>query len=536
MKEFTLRDYLRIIFRQKWVIIVAIMTITITVALGLWIKTPVYEASVKMLVSPPKQFDTLYYTNLSAGYQNIQAALTQSEIVKSNPVMERTLRAIGFRPLDFEKKFASMLRQSIIDWQSASLNKELAELTAKTTVPEVAEQQKQSVLFRLAIEDLKKNIKVEPIRDTNLFTISYRDFDPGIAAAIANIISRSYLIFDLEQQLAEMQMKYGDKNLAVLQLQDNIIKMEQNLNGRMLPTMEAIGPASVKIIEQAFPPVKPAGLPKMVIFILAVFMSIFLGFILAFGFDYMDQTFKSQDDIERYLDVAFLGSIPKQAKADAFYNIGDQIYFEIKDRGLKSLIVTAALPKEGVTTVTVNVAQYLAAKFGLKTLVIDANLRNPSLHKAFNISNSSGLVDVLKGKLLFDKAVIDINDKLSVLTAGEVDLNPAKLVESLKMAEVLKIAKDKFDVVVIDSPNIRESKDTIDIASGVDGVVLMVNEGRTRRQVAKAALASLRTAEPTASLRGGQATEVICKGRPVVIGVILGNRTFVIPKAIYERT
>ena len=527
MDEITLRDYLKVIFRQKWVIITTIIIVTVVVALGLWMKTSEYEATVKMLVSAQKGVESPYYTSLIGGLQNMQVALTQSEIVKSHPVMERTLKAIGLKPLDFEKKFASPLRQAVIDLQVALLNKQLSEITAKIPDAKVAEQQKQNILFRLALKDIEDNVKVEPVRDTNLFTISYRDFDPNIAAAIANIISRSYVIFDLEQQLAEMQMKYGDKNLAVIQLRDNIAQMEKSLNGQPLPNIEAIGPASVKIVEQAIPPLKPAGLPKLVMLILAFFMSIFLGLMLAFGFDYMDQTFKAPEDIERYLNVALLGSIPKKkGQADALHHIGDQIFFEIKDRGLKSLILTAALPKEGVTTVTANIAKHIAERSGRRTLVIDANLRNPAIHKAMNVSNSAGLVDVLEGKLSFEKAVMDINDKLSVLTAGKVDLNPATLVESHKMAEVLKTAKDKFDLVIIDSPNIRESKDALDIASCADGIVLMVNEGRTRRQVAKAALLSL---------RGAVGDEATCKGRPVVIGAILGSRTFVIPKAIYER-
>jgi len=189
MDELTLRDYLKVLFRQKWVVIVSIVTVTVVVALGLWMKTNTYEATVKMLVTSQKGVENPYYSPL-IGMQNIQVALTQSEIVKSMPVLERALKAVGLKPLDFEKKFASPLRQIMIDRQVAALNMQLAEITAKTTDPKIAEQQKQNILFRLALKDIGDGVKVEPIRDTNLFTITYRDFDPGIAAAIANIISR----------------------------------------------------------------------------------------------------------------------------------------------------------------------------------------------------------------------------------------------------------------------------------------------------------------------------------------------------------
>ncbi|OHB34489.1 MAG: hypothetical protein A2Y08_02885, partial [Planctomycetes bacterium GWA2_40_7] len=340
MYELTLRDCLRVLFRQKWVVITTIVTVTIVVALGLWMKTNTYEASGKMLVTAQKGIEAPYYAPLIS-MQNIQVALTQSEIVKSNPVMERALRAIGLKPLDFEKKFASPLRQAIIDWQVASLNKQLAEITAKTADPKIAEQQKQNILFRRALKAITDSVEVEPVLDTNLFTITYTDFDPGIAAGIANIVSRSYLIFDLEQQLAELQMKYGEKNFAVIQLRDNISQMEKNLNGQPLPNIEAIGPASVKIVEQAMPPMEPAGLPKSIMLIFAFLMSIFLGVMFAFGFEYMDQTFKSPQDVEKILEMPLLGSIPRKLKPQSYEFIADQLCFELRDRNLRSLMIAA---------------------------------------------------------------------------------------------------------------------------------------------------------------------------------------------------
>jgi capsular exopolysaccharide synthesis family protein len=515
MDELTLRDYLKVLFRQKWVIITAFITVSVTAALGLWMKTETYVATVKMLVTSQKEIESPYYGPL-VGMQNIQVALTQSEIVKSNPVMERALKAVGLKPLDFEKKFASPPRRLLIDRQIASIN-------GFFTERKLDDQQKQSVLFRYALEDLKRNVKVEPVRDTNLFTISYKDFDPGIAAVIANIVSRSYIIFDLEQQLAELQMKYGDKNLAVTQLKDNITKMEESLNGQPLPNIEAIGPASVKIIEQAMPSMSPSGQPKSLMLILAVFMSVFLGVMLAFGFEYMDQSFKSPQDAEKILEMPLLGSIPKKSKPQSYEFIADQLCFELRDRNLRSLMIAAALPKEGVTTAIANLAKTIANKCRPKVLIIDANLRKPAMHQYFKIPNNDGLVGVLEGRLSLEKAVHNTGDNLFILTAGKADISPATLIESKSMAELINTAKEKYDVVFLDCPSLREAKDAIALSSHVDSIVFMVNEGRTRRQTAQAAVMSL---------RGSEATK---QSRAVFLGVIVGNRTFTIPKAIYDR-
>jgi len=507
----TLRDYLKVFFRHKAVIITTFITVMATVAIGLQLKTPVYQAQVRMLISAEKQVEAPYYRDLLKS-QNAEVVLTQSEIVKSNPVIERAVRAIGLyeRPLDYEKRFCSNFKKPLIDFRVSKFKKKLAPLT---------EEQKKAFRFRLAVEELKKNIKVEPIRDTNLFTISVRDFSPLVAAIIANIVSRSYVIFDLEQQLAELQLKYGKKHLSVIQMRDNIEKMKKGLNGKPLSNIEAIGPASVKIIEQAQIPLKPAGTSKYLTIILALVMSLFLGVMLAFMLEYIDQTFKSPQDIEAFLNIPFLGSIPRKKKLrkESLHNLSSQIYLLMKDKNLKSLLLTSALPKEGTTTIVANLAKHLSQKQGHKVLIIDANLRNPSMHKAFKISDKSGLADVLEGRTSFERAVQDIGSNLNVLTAGKTELNPITLLDSHRMSELLKTARERYEIILIDGANLKDSKDSIILANYVDSICFIINEGKTRKQVVKSAMASLEQKKVS------------------LLGAILNNRTFVIPGFIYNK-
>ena len=507
----TMRDYLRVLFHHKMVIIVSFVTVLLTVGVGLKLKTPVYESRVKMLISAQKQTESLYYRDL-AGARSAEVVLTQSEIVKSNPIIERVVKATGLynRPLDYEKKFASSLKKALIDSKAKKFNKKLDVLT---------EEQKKSFLFRMAVEDLKKSIKVEPIRDTNLFVISAKDFSPIGAAIIANVVSRSYVIFDLEQQLAELELKYGKKHLSVQQLKDSIDKMIKSLSGEPLPNIEAIGPASVKIIEQAQIPLKPTGTSKMITLLLALIMAPFLGVMLAFVFEYMDQTFKTPGSIETILNLPFLGSIPKKRKlkAAALRNLSDQVYLLTKDKGLKSLLFTSALPNEGVTTIVANLARHLSEKAGHKTLIIDANLRNPDVHKAFKISEGLGLSDILEGKTTFDKAVRDLGNNLSVLPSGKTGLNPIILLGSERMAKIMELVQNKYELILVDCSNLNDFKDSMVVSSCLEGICLVVNEGKTRRQVVKAALMPLEQKKVN------------------IIGVVLNNRTFAIPKIVYDR-
>ncbi|MBI4649982.1 polysaccharide biosynthesis tyrosine autokinase [Candidatus Desantisbacteria bacterium] len=508
MTNLTFRDYLKVLFRQKAVIITSILTVIITVAVGLEFKTPVYESQVKILISAQKQVESPYYRELMGPQNTI--SLTQSEIVKSNPVIERAVNVLGLhkRPLDYEKQFAGQIKQFFIAQRIEKMEKEISSLDP---------EQRSALLFRIAVEDLKKNIKIEPLRDTNIIVLTASDFSQVGAAIIANIVSRSYIIFDLEQQQVELRMRYGEENLMVRQLKDNIDKTTKDISGGLLPNIDAIGPASVKIIEQALPSFQPSGIPKKLTLLLAVVMSIFLGIMLAFIFEYMDQTFRSPQEAEEFLDIPFLGSIPKKAKIDLYHTLSDQLYLVMKDKNLKSVLITSTLPEEGVSTIIADLGRYLSDKGGHKILIIDANFRTPSIHKIFNLPEDKGFSNLLEGTLSLDKAVKDINTKLAVLPAGKTELNPITLFGSHFMPEIIKQVKEKYDLILIDSPNLKTYKDSISLSSYSDGVVIVINEGKTRRQVVKFSLS------------------VFEQKKINLIGFILNNRKYSLPKVIYDR-
>jgi len=507
--EQTTRDYLRVVFRQKSVIIACFITVMVTVLIGLQFKTPVYESSVKMLISAEKSIDSPYYREINAGYKS-EATLTQSEIVTANPVIERAVKAIGLyqRPLDYEASFSSMLKKPLINFSASSMNKKLSKLS---------EDQKREALFRFAVNDLKGHIKVNPIRDTNLFTIIARDFSPIGSAVIANVVSRSYVIFDLEQQLADLQLKYGEKHLAVTQLRDNIEKMTKNLTGQPISDIEAIGPATVKIIEQSTVPLGSTGPSKYLVVILALFMSVFLGVMLAFMFEYMDQTFKTPSEIETYLNLPCLGSISRNAKINSFRVVSDQIFLLMKDKQLKSLLLSSVMEREGVTYSIKNIAFELSAMERIKVLVIDANFRNPGARKVFKITGDKGLADLLEEKANFDQVIQRQNKNLSVLPAGKTDLNPAVLLSSNRMVEMVNHSKQKYDIVLVDYSPLSNFRELVFLSSAIDGLALVVNEGKTRRQAVKVTVNRL------------------LEEKINLLGVILNNRSYVIPKAIYDR-
>lgn len=525
LMENSIREYLGVIFRRKSVIITTFITVMITVVLGLELKTPIYESSVKMLVSARKGTESPYYKDLVGGYQSTQISLTQSEIVNSYAVLERVVRVLKLNECSLvnEKDFCSPIKSWVIDlkqmWPKMSNQNSLS--------PE----EEREYVFAMAVESLRASLDISPIRDTDLFYITASDFDPKVAALIANVTSRSYVIFDLEQQFAELQFQYGDKHPRVIQLKDGIDELTKNLSGAPLSAIEALGPASVKIVEQAHVPFMPAGSSKKVTVSIAFVMSIFLGIMIAFGFEYIDQTFKSAQDVEAFLNLPVLGTIPKMRKKDkaflpdikqtnayvqSYHNLSDQIYLLIKENKLKSVLITAASPWDGSTAIAANLCTYLSEKAGHKVFLIDANLREPALHKIFNISGNPGLSDVLEGKITLSKATQNNGHNLIILPAGETSLNPVTLLHTAKLLDVIKEAKESSEVVFVDHANLKNIKDISFLSSNLDGIILVVNEGQTRRQVLKALITPLEQRKAN------------------ILGVILNNRTYAIPKMLYK--
>ncbi len=471
--SYTLRDYFGVICRQKAVIFVSIIAVMAAVIIGLEMQTPVYEARVKMLVSASKQVESPYYKELLGGYRGSLPILTQSEIVRSNSVIELSVNALGLekKSPDYEAKFCSRFKKPILLLAAERFRKKTKKLS-KTEL--------QTDIFRAAVTDLKNSIDVKPIRDTDMFTLNVRDYSAVGAALTANVVSRAYVIFDLEQQLAELKLKYGEKHSLVMQMKDNIAQMVERLNGMTISGVDAIGPASVKIIEQATVPRQPIGPTKTVIIGMSFFLSIVFGMILAFIFDYLDPTFKSPQDIERFLNVPFFGFVPRKKRgesstvrsfkaptryAHALRYLSDRLFLVMKNKGLKSITMISAEKGEGVSTTIANLGSYIANVMRQKVLLIDANLRDPKLHDLFNINNSTGLADILCGKDNFENVIKQISHDLWLLPAGTTDLNPISLLDSPKMEEVLKMAKERYKIILVDSPALMGQADALLISS-----------------------------------------------------------------------
>lgn len=173
-------------------------------------------------------------------------------------------------------------------------------------------------------------------------------------------------------------------------------------------------------------------------------------------------------------------SHPDSSIAEEFRMIHTNIKFSMTEQKSRTLLITSPSEGEGKSTTAVNLAVSIALQKE-KVLLIDGNLRNPALHSFFNIANTEGLTDVLTGKAAFEDAVYHTEiGRLDVLASGHIPQNPAELLGSQMMQELLKNALESYDIVLIDSCAILEVTDTKLLANQCDGVVLVLNNGKTK--------------------------------------------------------
>src|SRR5690625_1104357 len=166
--------------------------------------------------------------------------------------------------------------------------------------------------------------------------------------------------------------------------------------------------------------------------------------------------------------------------SDQFRTIRTNIKFLPGKKKERSILITSPGKGEGKSTTSANLAVSMTRQ-GEKVLLIDANLRDPTIHNTFKISNQVGLTDLLTAKARFSEVIYQTGiGRLDVLTSGSTFLNPAELLESDGMTSLLSTVTNSYSMVIIDSPAVLKSTETRVLANQCDGVILVVNRRKTK--------------------------------------------------------
>ncbi|SHR98654.1 lipopolysaccharide biosynthesis [Mycobacteroides abscessus subsp. abscessus] len=178
-------------------------------------------------------------------------------------------------------------------------------------------------------------------------------------------------------------------------------------------------------------------------------------------------------------------SNPESIISEQFRTIRTNIHFLNEDEKNNLLVVSSPGQSEGKSTIIANTAISIAQQKE-KVLLIDGNLRNPAIHQLFKVTNEVGLTDVLSEKTPLCEAITKCNiNNLDLLTSGPIPMDPAELLESDKMKELLSHIKPLYDLILVDSPSVLEVTDTKVLANLCDGVILVVQKAKTKLEAAQ---------------------------------------------------
>jgi succinoglycan biosynthesis transport protein ExoP len=326
----------------------------------------------------------------------------------------------------------------------------------------------------------------------------------------------------LRSKLSESKGEVLDQQSRSIQF--NILKREADTNRQLydgllqrlkeVSVAGGVGANNIMVVDKADIPNNRFKPNIKLNLLIGLLLGTFAGIGLAFFIEYLDDTFKSGDDIERSLGLPLLGIIPdvegftsiadvlrhvndeasRSAMAEAFRSVRTALQFSTSEGAPKVLGITSSHMSEGKSTTSLSLAINFV-QCGYSVLLIDADLRKPSLHKAFGIDNKVGLTNHLVGLSPLSEIIYHTKiDQLFFVPTGLLPPNPAELLQGSKMRELIEDAKTKFDLVIFDGPPILGIADALILGNAVDRLLLVIRAGTTERSVVKTALKRLRMA------------------------------------------
>lgn len=473
-----LREYLHIL-RRRWGIILVVVAVTSSAALlaSMRIRKQ-YTADTQVVVQP--------ITNSSSPNSDLLNLLTNPTLVlqtdvaliRSDSVLGPAARTLG---LASSAPLSRALGVQLV------ANTQILDIKVTNHVPATARDWANAVAN--AFIDFQHNLVAQKVAtQTQKIVGNISDVETQLVAAQASKISAT----------------------VIPALTSEVASLQSALNA--LPSAGLLDTGGATVSTPATAPTTPSS-PRIKV---NVALGAVLGLVLAGGLvllsESLDDRLRGTEDIEERVGAPVLGSIPYARElsghaaspafvhdpsppvAEACRTIRTNLRFLAVERPLRTLLVTSSVKAEGKSTTAANLAVTFAVA-GVKTVLISADLRRPSVHKYFGLSNAEGLVDALLPesrleRLLQTNALPDFR----FLAAGRIPPNPTEILASSKFGEVLQTLREVADLVIIDSTPLLGVADAGALASRVDGVLLVVNPGQVDRRTLAHATELLRRA------------------------------------------
>jgi polysaccharide biosynthesis transport protein len=264
----------------------------------------------------------------------------------------------------------------------------------------------------------------------------------------------------------------------------------------------SIKSATGNVVERAAAPSFPMRPQKKRIAGIALFAGLLLGIALVVGRDLLGNTIKDPDEIERYLHVDLIASVPRYDEAnvhlvtEAYQNLRTAMLFARKEEGGQVVLVTGTAPQEGKTTTLLNIGKLLASS-GEKTIVLDFDLRRAQLHSRLGLTREPGLTNFFVNHEDLDTLIRPTRvANLFALTAGPLPPNPPAILTRRNLPDFLDHLRRHFDWVMLDSPPLASVTDALLLARHADLVVVVVQHDKIDKRVIKRHIGALRRVTP----------------------------------------
>ncbi|MHA7619991.1 polysaccharide biosynthesis tyrosine autokinase [Cellulosimicrobium cellulans] len=323
---------------------------------------------------------------------------------------------------------------------------------------------------------LAQRVQADSPLDTALVNVTATDESPQLAAEIANATARS-----LASVVAELETPVGGGD----------------------------SPVQISTVRAASVPTAPASPNLRLNLVLGLVIGLAVGVAVAVVRELLDTRVRSTADVEDVTDAPVLGVIgyeadapehplivqesPQAVRAEAFRRLRTNLQFLELGPAARTYVMTSALPGEGKTTTSVNLAITLADS-GQRVVLVDADLRRPAVARYLGIEGSVGLTTILIGKVAVEDAVQPWgNGNLDVIASGQIPPNPSELLGGESMAQLLERLRTEYDVIVVDTPPLLPVTDAAILAKGVGGAIVVVGAGTVHRNQLETALSALGT-------------------------------------------
>lgn len=430
--------------------------------------------------------------------------------------------------------------KTVVDADVEAINNKLAEARYEKMRLELVWQRVENA-EGLEISEIRANETVQENRKLrselsaqyqqklNVFKPSYpemvqlksqiSELDQQLAQAVKAVkadIKSSYEAARISVAMLEAELQKTKDTLIEQRnrsIQYNILKREVDTNRELydgllqrykeIGVAGGIGTNNVSFVDKADTPRFPASPKVSRNLLLGLLGGLLLGCMAAFGLDFLDETFKVPEDLEKEIGFPVVGVVPlpkggmtlddalkdhRSPISEAYRSLRTSLQFSTPQGLPSSLLITSSSPSEGKSTTAIGIASTLG-QMGLKVLLIDSDLRKSSLHKRLKLPNERGLSNYLIGGIeAADTLQVTPMPNVFAITSGPLPPNPAELLSGRRMADLVKAAGDAYDIVIVDGPPIIGLADAPLLAGATQGTLLLVSANSTRKRTLRVAV------------------------------------------------